>query len=381
MSEHDKTYRLQTQDEQRFIVAEFEELPNKFSAQAMLIAGIIAVAVWILNELGIFHCRAVPMRVGMVIFLICVAIIQILVRTKLVKDHRTKYVIIVTAFLAILFLNIMLPVHATLSLVLPALIGVQYHRRFIAQISHVSCMAIAFASPLIGYLLGTWDVNMLSWMLSVFSSSPYNPPAAIPGTDGMDAAKVILYLSLPQTLITATFGPFMLSSSKMGFDSIQSRAQLMHMGLVDSVTECFNRNVYDARLTQYSTAASEVLTCIYMDANGLHELNNAKGHDAGDELLATTARCLKEQFGEEDVYRIGGDEFVTFAVDVDEEEVAARVKHIIECMDASDYSVSTGIASEKMPVHLHELVLTAEDRMYAAKRAYYAAGPNNRRAR
>lgn len=55
------------------------------------------------------------------------------------------------------------------------------------------------------------------------------------------------------------------------------------------------------------------LACIYIDANGLHEINNARGHLAGDQMLRFIADTLKVSFGEEALYRIGGDEFVVFS--------------------------------------------------------------------
>lgn len=40
--------------------------------------------------------------------------------------------------------------------------------------------------------------------------------------------------------------------------------------------------------------------------NGLHELNNKHGHEAGDQLLRAVAERLREQFPRDDLYRVGG---------------------------------------------------------------------------
>ena len=50
--------------------------------------------------------------------------------------------------------------------------------------------------------------------------------------------------------------------------------------------------------------------CVYIDANGLHELNNERGHEAGDLMLRFGAESLMEQFPKGSLYRVGGDEFV-----------------------------------------------------------------------
>ena len=52
--------------------------------------------------------------------------------------------------------------------------------------------------------------------------------------------------------------------------------------------------------------------CVYIDANGLHELNNERGHEAGDLMLRFVADSLMEQFPKGSLYRVGGDEFVVF---------------------------------------------------------------------
>ena len=46
--------------------------------------------------------------------------------------------------------------------------------------------------------------------------------------------------------------------------------------------------------------------CVYIDANGLHELNNERGHEAGDLMLRFVAESLMEQFPKGSLYRVGG---------------------------------------------------------------------------
>ena len=53
---------------------------------------------------------------------------------------------------------------------------------------------------------------------------------------------------------------------------------------------------------------------MFMDMNGLKEINDGNGHNAGDEALKCLAGIIAEVFGRESVYRVGGDEFVAFAL-------------------------------------------------------------------
>ncbi len=48
------------------------------------------------------------------------------------------------------------------------------------------------------------------------------------------------------------------------------------------------------------------------------EISNSQGYEAGDHVLADTAACLAEVFGNENVYRLGGGEFAAFGFESDE---------------------------------------------------------------
>jgi diguanylate cyclase (GGDEF)-like protein len=55
----------------------------------------------------------------------------------------------------------------------------------------------------------------------------------------------------------------------------------------------------------------EQLTVVFIDVDGLKQINDADGHAAGDALLRTVVRCVIEKFRSYDlIFRLGGDEFV-----------------------------------------------------------------------
>ena len=112
--------------------------------------------------------------------------------------------------------------------------------------------------------------------------------------------------------------------------------------------------------------------CIYIDANGLHEINNERGHEAGDQLLRAVAERLREQFPRDDLYRVGGDEFVVFPAPAAEAEYEARMRAVSESLAAQGYSISYGIAVCEAANGLRELVREADEKMLGSKRAYYA---------
>ena len=112
--------------------------------------------------------------------------------------------------------------------------------------------------------------------------------------------------------------------------------------------------------------------CVYIDANGLHELNNERGHEAGDLMLHAVAESLMEQFPKGSLYRVGGDEFVVFPAPVEGQTCEDRMRSAAASITAQGYSISYGIAAHESVVGLRELVREADEKMLESKLAYYA---------
>nr|MCR5138484.1 GGDEF domain-containing protein [Oscillospiraceae bacterium] len=163
----------------------------------------------------------------------------------------------------------------------------------------------------------------------------------------------------------------------------QSR-QIEYLSQADLLTGLKNRNHYENRLQDYPEMCTSNLICVYGDANGLHELNNREGHQAGDRMLREVAAALQQYFGPEDTYRIGGDEFVAFRMDAQPETVAAELDRIRQELGGKGYHISFGMAvheKEQGDFHMQEIVKEAEDAMFSAKRNFYRQPEHNRRNR
>lgn len=152
------------------------------------------------------------------------------------------------------------------------------------------------------------------------------------------------------------------------------------MSITDQGTGLMNRVAYEKCLRKSDQRVIAPAACIYIDANGLHEINNERGHEAGDQLLHAVAERLREQFPRDDLYRVGGDEFVVFPAPAAEAEYEARMRAVSESLAAQGYSISYGIAVCEAANGLRELVREADEKMLGSKRAYYAEH-NRRRPR
>ena len=187
---------------------------------------------------------------------------------------------------------------------------------------------------------------------------------ALAGTRG-----VVETLSMMAIIVTA------LLLSYLGFMIwylASARRGVYRMSIMDQGTGLMNRVAYEKCLRKSDQRVIAPAACIYIDANGLHEINNERGHEAGDQLLRAVAERLREQFPRDDLYRVGGDEFVVFPAPAAEAEYEARMRAVSERLAAQGHSISYGIAVCEAANGLRELVREADEKMLESKRAYYA---------
>ncbi len=132
----------------------------------------------------------------------------------------------------------------------------------------------------------------------------------------------------------------------------------------DALTGLLNRNSYEEYCSSYSSGN---IHCIYIDVNGLHEINNEKGHMAGDVMLKFVADILKASFQNEKIFRIGGDEFLIFSSE--EITVLTNIMQTVNSeITSCDYHISYGLAEG---TDLKNVIKEAEVLMYAMKKEYY----------
>ncbi|MFQ5650073.1 MAG: putative bifunctional diguanylate cyclase/phosphodiesterase [bacterium] len=109
----------------------------------------------------------------------------------------------------------------------------------------------------------------------------------------------------------------------------KARALEQHLAYHDALTSLPNRLLFMERLQQalvYAKRYDSLLAVLFMDLDGLKQINDTKGHAAGDELLQAVARRLTHNVRESDtVARLGGDEFIILLKGIKKVEDVTKV--------------------------------------------------------
>lgn len=192
------------------------------------------------------------------------------------------------------------------------------------------------------------------------------------------------YLDLWNGIIFGTISVVLSTgNARIRFRMFDQERRVRLLSETDVLTGTMNRNKYEKSLAVHANNPAPRISYVYGDVNGLHELNNSQGHLAGDTMLKTVATALVDAFGQENVYRMGGDEFLAFVPWQTVREVIYTVRGIEARLADAGYHVSFGIAQARRdgdkPYDVAALMQTAEQRMYAIKRAYYSQKNHDRR--
>ena len=151
---------------------------------------------------------------------------------------------------------------------------------------------------------------------------------------------------------------------------------LEYSSLHDQLTNCKNRKALDwVYSMKHNTNKS--LGVVMCDLNGLKEINDNQGHDAGDRFILRAADTLKSVFGDEQVYRIGGDEFIAVLTDIAKKDF--EEKHNLACIRLGTTASIGVVYKDKMDTDFDSVLKIADAEMYKQKNDYYISTGKNRR--
>jgi len=175
---------------------------------------------------------------------------------------------------------------------------------------------------------------------------------------------------------------FLLTTVVVMFLKLHEKREVLRvMAVTDPLTKLSSRYAFMDVLEKYCQDLHRHFLLCYMDLDGFKEVNDTYGHDIGDRLIKAAAQRIKKCLKEEDqLFRIGGDEFVAIV----EEEKNGGWKQRMESIEKEskrmfifegdiyiEISVSIGCAIYPQTSTDGETLLReADSRMYGNKEKY-----------
>lgn len=142
----------------------------------------------------------------------------------------------------------------------------------------------------------------------------------------------------------------------------------------DLLTNALNRNAFMDVLSQFRPGQYASAGIIYIDINGMKEINDFYDHHQGDKILITTVAKVFNLFKPDELFRIGGDEFVIITYDLTETDFYEKFNLLrnIFCKKTNlPFSIATGSCWVKSPSDLNSLLQQADSAMYTDKKKFY----------
>lgn len=154
------------------------------------------------------------------------------------------------------------------------------------------------------------------------------------------------------------------------------QAELQRLVDRDRLTDVATRDKFFQRFAgEHNTRGISLM----LDIDHFKSVNDNYGHYAGDEVIRRVASVLKDHCRESDVVsRFGGEEFVMFLQDMDEQQahtVAERIRRAVADLRVAtrsgEISVTISIGGARLvpTSDIHSALQTADDALYSAKRS------------
>ncbi|MDK3256923.1 GGDEF domain-containing protein [Blastococcus capsensis] len=149
----------------------------------------------------------------------------------------------------------------------------------------------------------------------------------------------------------------------------------------DELTKIHNRRGWFELAEQELVRAArtgETRLAVFLDLDGLKQVNDVLGHEEGDRAIASAAAVLRAACRSGDVLgRLGGDEFVVLLGNgADASEARRRVHEALDSFNAGSsaafqlrFSIGAELWHPERPCSVDDLVRRADERMYADKQS------------
>jgi diguanylate cyclase len=227
------------------------------------------------------------------------------------------------------------------------------------------------------------DARWLDGVEALREAAPELPLVVLSGLDDETVAVQAVQRGAQDYLVKGHVDGHIVSRAiRYAIERKRTELELAHLAHHDGLTGLPNRALFIDRLEVALARTERTPSCVgvmFVDLDRFKEVNDALGHEAGDELLREIARRLGSVLRPSDtVARFGGDEFLILAEHVGGEPgatvLASRICDVVaQPVEVGGREVlvtaSVGVALARSPLPVDDLIRDADGAMYRAKQA------------
>ncbi len=201
-------------------------------------------------------------------------------------------------------------------------------------------------------------------------------PCAVAGILSGQLIMLATALQIPMYIYAMTCAAYRLNA--MLVQTMRSERENGRRARQDTLTGLLNRAGLEDVVAHRSDCANSGTTLFYIDLDGFKAINDTLGHAAGDQLLVEVSQLMRQVTPAIDaVARIGGDEFIILADQMDPSTACQTAQRFIDTLSGTSFllggttvtvgaSVGISIRSDTL-FDLSTLMLEADKALYDAK--------------
>lgn len=178
---------------------------------------------------------------------------------------------------------------------------------------------------------------------------------------------------LPLIKLMAGLLSKMLANEVDKLEQAQEISLLKNKALTDGMTGVLNRTGWAEKVGEVQAAITSVglpVGVMVLDLDCLKQINDTKGHAAGDDVLKQVVNYTQTCLDKRDIFaRMGGDEFSIMLTNQSEDKVLEKLNKIKTTLADNALQVSIGFAMHRYECRLNETIETADANMYLQKKS------------
>ena len=195
-------------------------------------------------------------------------------------------------------------------------------------------------------------------------------------SERMVLAAVAVTIALGLLLLTSTSATM---RYRERLERVRAREveRLKRAALIDNLTSLGNHRAFEEDLAHAlddAARSGRSLSLALLDLDGLKQINDTNGHQAGDECIRALAGVLAGAGDDVGAYRIGGDEFALIVPGRRAVDTLYLIQHlqtsIVEASGDRPTSASSGVAEAVAGLGRDDLIRRADLALIQAKRSH-----------